>query len=177
MACFLFLGSGNTLGLLLAQQFDSPGHAAAAAHVQCQLAARMILRHLEINRLGKFFAAVRLHSNINSYLIAGLNLGILGTHVKNFRYLHRIAYLCLYVNAVNLHRLKLVLHQNRYSLCQLRIQIFQQCVIGIIHIFTVNRQHFLFAVHAGNGKMQLGRTAAVAVHSLAHSIDYCCIHH
>ena len=177
MACFLFLGNGNTLGLLLAQQFDSPGHAAAAAHVQCQLAARMILRHLEINCLGKFFAAVRLHCNINGYLITGLNLGVLGAHVKNFRHLHRIADLCLYINAVNLHRLKLILHQNRYSLRQLRIQVFQQRIIGIIHIFAINRQHFLLAVHAGNGKMQLGRTAAVAVHSLAHSIDYRRIHH
>ena len=81
----------------------------------------MILRHFEINCLGKFFATVRLHGNINSYLVAGLNLGVLGAHVKNFRHLHRIADLCLYVNTVNLHRLKLILHQNRYSLRQLRI--------------------------------------------------------
>ena len=177
MACFLFLGSGNPLGLLLTQQFDSPGHAAATTHVKRQLAARMILRHLEINRLGKFFATVRLHGNINGYLVAGLNLDVLGAHVKNFRHLHRIADLCLYVNTVNLHRLEFVLHQNRYSLRQLRIQIFQQSVIGIIHIFAVNRQHFLLAVHAGNGKMQLGSTAAVAVHSLAHCIYYSSIHH
>ena len=137
----------------------------------------MILRHLEINRLGKFFATVRLHSNINSYLITRLNLGVLGAHVKNFRHLHCIADLCLYVNAVNLNRLEFVLHQNRYSLRQLRIQVLQQRVIGIIHIFAVNRQHFLLAVHAGNGKMQLGRTAAVAVHSLAHCIYYSRIHH
>ena len=136
----------------------------------------MVLRHSEVDRLGKLLAAIGLERYRNGHPRLRLHRSGRRTHAEHLSHLHLTGNLCLHVNAVKLDRLKLILHKNRHRLRQLLIQIFQQRFVGIKHVLALDLNNIFLAVYTGNMEAQLSCTATSSVNSLAHGVDNNGIH-